>query len=428
MHRWIVTLSLSLAMPGIAVAQAPADDPATIVAATRAAIAERYVLPDTAAKLSAALAAPERYRGLSGDALAERINADLHMVSADKHLGIRYDPKMAAMLGNQPLPDDDAAMPPVMARMIARQNGGVRAMEVLPGNVRMIAYDGFAWGTPEAEAAIVGAMQFLRGGDAYIIDLRRNGGGSPGAVAALASYFVAEGTPLMRFEMRGRPGEATTAPRAPFSLAGKPLYVLTSGGTASAAEEFATHVSALGFGTLVGERTAGAGFRNDLLPVGKNYVLSVSSGRAISVKTGRDWEGVGVTPAIAVSSDRALPTAQAAAMARIATTATADDKREAERLAMFYRALATGVKSGRALGDYAGVYGDRKLIVAGDHLMSSRGSRPASVLVPVGGNVMAPEGDPLSRFRFVEQDGRIVALEVERVDGSVERAVRNAGQ
>lgn len=427
MRRWIVASSLSLAMTGITVAQAPADDPAAVVAATRAAISERYVLPDTAARLSAALASPTRYRGLSGEALAERINADLRTVTADKHLGIRYDPTMAAMLGSQPLPDDDAAMPPAMARMIARQNGGVRAMEVLPGNIRMVAYDGFAWGTPEAEAAIVGAMQFLRGGDAYIIDLRRNGGGSPGAVAALASYFVPAGTPLMRFEMRGKPGDATTAPKAPFSLAGKPLYVLTSGGTASAAEEFATHVSALGFGTLVGERTAGAGFRNDLLPIGRSYVLSVSSGRAISLKTGKDWEAVGVAPAIAVPVDRALAAAQAAAMSAIAAKAGGDERREAERLAAFYRAMATPVQAAHPLADYAGSYGERRLVVSGDRLTSSRGGRAPSPLVPIEANVMVPEGDPLSRFRFVEEGGRIVALEVERIDGSVERVARGAG-
>ncbi len=427
MRRWTAMLLLPFVMGGVATAQVATDDPVAVVAAARTAIVERYVLPDVATKLGAALASPDRYRDLSGEALADRINAALAQVTSDKHLGIRYDPKMAAMLGSQPLPDDDAAMPPAMARMIARQNGGVRAMEVLPGNIRMVAYDGFEWGTPEAEAAIGGAMRFLRGGDAYIIDLRRNGGGSPGAVAALASYFVPAGTPLMRFEMRGRPGEATAAPAAPFSLAGKPLYVLTSGGTASAAEEFATHVSALGFGTLVGERTAGAGFRNDLLPIGKGYVLSVSSGRAISLRTGKDWEAVGVTPAVAVPADRALAAAQAAAMMAIARTAPADEKREAERIAAFYRAVATPVRPARPLSDYAGTYGERTLAVSGDRLTTRRGARAPSALVPVDANVMVPETDPLSRFRFVERDGRIVAMEVERIDGSVERIERNAG-
>lgn len=164
MRRSIIAILLPIAMAGGAAAQTVSDDPVAVTAATRRAIAERYVLPDVAAKLGTALASPDRYRGLTGQALADRINADMAKVTPDKHLGLKYDPKLAAMLGDRPLPDDDAKMPPGMARMIARYNGGVRSMELLPGNIRMIAYEGFAWGTPEAEAAIAGAMQFLRGG------------------------------------------------------------------------------------------------------------------------------------------------------------------------------------------------------------------------------------------------------------------------
>ena len=46
-------------------------------------------------------------------------------------------------------------------------------------------------------------------------------------------------------------------------MVGKPLYVLTSGGTASAAEEFIGHVAGYKLGELIGENTAGAGFRNE---------------------------------------------------------------------------------------------------------------------------------------------------------------------
>ncbi|WP_230770305.1 S41 family peptidase [Sphingomonas sp. Leaf4] len=413
----------------IALSAAPAraqDDPGTVAAATRAALAERYVLPDVATKLGAALASPDRYRGLQGEALADRINADMARVTPDKHLSLRFDPRTAAMLASRPPAgdDDDAPLPPGVARMILRLNAGVRAMETLPGNIRMVAYDGFIWGTPEAEAAIAGAMRFLQGGDAYIIDLRRNGGGSPEAVAAIASYFVPAGTPLMRFEMRGKPGEATTAPAAPFSLAGKPLYVLTSGQTASAAEEFATHVSALGFGTLVGERTAGAGFRNDMVPIGKSYVLSVSTGRAISLKTGKDWERVGVTPAIVTPPDQALAAAKVAAMTAIAARAPADERREDERLVAFYRASANPVRLARPLADYAGRYGNRVVAVADNGLTSARIGRAAFPLVAVAADSVVPETDPTTRFRFVEANGQIIAMEVERADGSTERADR----
>ena len=83
--------------------------------------------------------------------------------------------------------------------------------------------------------------------------------------------------------------------RAP-SLIGKPLYVLTSGGSASAAEEFIGHVAGYKLGELVGERTAGAGFRNEFFPLPGGMVISISVGQAILASTGKGWEAVGFTP------------------------------------------------------------------------------------------------------------------------------------
>lgn len=408
-------------------------DAAATVAATRAAIVARYVLPDIAAKLDAALAAglkQGRYAGLSGEVLAARVTADMAAVAHDKHLGLSHDPRGAAMLGARPVgdaagEDEDEPLPPAMARMLVRMNAGARAMEVLPGNIRYIAYDAFAWGTPEAEASLRTAMQFLKGGDAYIIDISRNGGGSPGAVAAMASYFLPAGTPLMRFEMRGKPGQATHSPAAPFSLAGKPLYVLTSGASASAAEEFATHVKAHGFGTLVGETTAGAGFRNDLLALPGGYVLSVSTGRAVNLKTGKDWERVGVAPAIATSVAGALPRARAEAMTAVAAAVPADEKAEAARLLAYYRALATPVAPTRPAAAYAGRYGERTVEAAGAALTIRRLDRPASRLVPIAADTFAYDGDPAVQVRFVVEGDRVAAAEVMQRDGSVSRAARS---
>ncbi len=424
--RALPALLLLLAAPAPVSAQA--DPSAAVVTAARQAIAGRYVLPDTAAKLDAALAAGLKaghYRGLAGEALATRLNADMAAVTPDKHLGIHHDPAMAAMLANAPLGDDaDDTPPPGMARMMLRMNGGVRAMEVLPGNIRYLAYDGFAWGTPEVEAALRTGMAFLKGGDAYIIDISRNGGGSPGAVAAMASYFVPEGTPLMRFEMRGKAGDETSAPRAPFSLAGKPLFVVTGGGTASAAEEFATHVKAYGFGTLVGETTAGAGFRNDMVPLPGGYVLSVSTGRAVSRKTGRDSERVGVAPDIATGFADALPRAKAAAMAAVLAAAPADEKDQDTRLLGYYRALATPTALARPAAAYAGRFGERTVRVAGDTVTMQRDGRPPLDLVPTGHDTFVARQDPMAEVRFVVAGEEVRALEVRQRDGSVSRAER----
>jgi C-terminal processing protease CtpA/Prc len=45
------------------------------------------------------------------------------------------------------------------------------------------------WIGPDTQNAISTAMQFLSGGDAVIIDLRRNAGGSPEAVQYAVSHF-----------------------------------------------------------------------------------------------------------------------------------------------------------------------------------------------------------------------------------------------
>jgi hypothetical protein len=427
--RTLPLLFTSLAAMTLAPAAVAQDiDAARVVAEARRAIAARYVLPDVAAKLDAALAAGAKagcYRGLTGEALAARVNADMAAVTPDKHLGMSYDPRLSAMLAGAPLNDAaDDTPPPGMARMMVRMNGGVRQMEVLPGNIRYLAYDGFAWGTPEVEAALRTGMAFLKGGDAYIIDISRNGGGSPGAVAAMASYFVPEGTPLMRFEMRGRPADESRAPKAPFSLAGKPLFVVTGGASASAAEEFATHVKALGFGRLVGGTTAGAGFRNDLLPLPGGYVLSVSTGRAVSLKTGKDWERVGVAPDVATSPDAALPRAKQEAMAAVLAAAPAEEKADGAKLLAYYRALATPVALARPAAAYAGRFGDRTVTATAQGVTMQRDGRPPMPLVPTGADAFVMRYDPMVTVRFVGAGAGVTAVEVAQRDGSVTTAER----
>ena len=273
-----------------------------VVAEVRRVIAERYVLPERRPALDAALAqglASGRYDVSDPAQLAERINADLETTGRDRHLNFAYIPSMAARMSartGQGEPD------PTESRRLARANNfGVKALRVLPGNVRYMDYDGFMWVDGETPAALDTAMRFLSGGDAVIIDLRRNGGGSPEAVQYIISHFLPADRPLVTFYMNGEPSPdrlSTLAEVPAGRMVGRPLYVLISPGTASAAEEFTGHVAGYRVGEIVGETTAGAGFRNDLVPIPGGFVLSVSVGRAVLASTGRDWEAVGHAPTI----------------------------------------------------------------------------------------------------------------------------------
>jgi retinol-binding protein 3 len=422
----------------------PASD---VVSAARRIIAARYVLPDTAAKLDAALAAATakgEFKGLSGEGLAQRINQVIRTVTADGHMSVRYAPPMPGAAGPGPGPrlvlaprpggpaqgpgpqPGTPGLPPEMAREIVLANGGVHKLELLPGNVRYLDYRGFMSGTPDAEAALAGAMAFLRGGDAIIIDLRRNGGGAVEAVAAMAGYFLKEGTPLMRFERRGEPGESSTAARAPFSLAGKPVYVLAGKGSFSAAEEFAAHVDAFGFAKLVGTATGGGSFNNELEPLPGGFVLSVSVGRAVHALTGKDWEGTGIKPAIQTSEETALDVALAEALQAVLAKTRPQERPSLERFSAFYTAKREARTANRPLASYAGQFGPLTFTVVGDRLMAASPGRPTAVLQALGPDRFANGNNPVQQWQFEFTDDTASAVSVSDPRGDLARLPRQA--
>ncbi len=307
----VVLASLPCVGPAMAQAAAQASAPTptdarALVAEIRRIVAERYVLPERRPALDAVLAeglAAGRYDVADPGQMAERINTDLERVGRDKHLNLRFDPAAAAMMAQGGEANGDTA---AYERAVRLQNHGIRELRVLEGNVRLMTYDGFHAIGPDTTEAITQAMRFLSGGDAVIIDLRANGGGNPEAVQAIISHFLPADTPLVTFYMNGKadPDVLVTLADPPGGrMIGKPLYVLTSGGTGSAAEEFTGHVLGYALGEVVGANTAGAGFRNDLIPIAGQFPFSISVGRAVLASTGKDWEAVGHAPTLPASVD-----------------------------------------------------------------------------------------------------------------------------
>jgi len=422
----------ALAQTAPTTAEATIDGQA-VIADVRKILAANYVLPDVRPKLDAALAkglAEGRYDGVSDPrVLVERINADMSTVAHDKHLGIQYDPAQSKQLAARPAGAgaDDAPPSDEEIREATKFNHGILQLKVLPGNVRYMETMGFFWGGKKTAEAYDNAMRFLRDGDAVIIDMRHNGGGSPEAVQYLISHFLKPNTPLVTFYMGANKVDKLSAlPSLPAGrLVGKPLYVLTSGMSASAAEEFIGHVAGYKVGELIGENSAGAGFRNEFFPVAGGYVISVSVGRAVLASTGKDWEGVGIAPTTKTDVDKALEVAQVHALRRIAATANAEDKRSLEARASVIEALVTPVTTALPLTNYAGVYGERS--VSADHgkLFWQRGNGPKIAMVAVGSNEFTFEDDPLTRVKFSVAANNVTGLELLRGDGSKVVASRN---
>jgi tetratricopeptide (TPR) repeat protein len=303
---------------------------------------ENYVFPDVAARngaqLNARLAAGAFDDMTDPQAYAEALTRELQSVNRDKHMRVRLRPAYPAS-GAQA--DPGAAVAQQLREMRSR-NFGFERVEHLDGNVGYLDLRYFA--PPElAREMATAAMQFLSNSDAIIVDLRRNTGGSPELVQLLCSYFFDERTHLN--SLYWRRGDRTQEFWTIDDLPGRrlprvPLFVLTSGGTFSGAEEFTYNMQTRHRATIIGETTGGGANPGGEMPVNDRFVIFVPTGRAINPVTGTNWEGVGVKPDVVVSASAALDTALVRARAAARAYADAEVAREASIREALMRRLA----------------------------------------------------------------------------------------
>jgi len=331
----------AVSVMALLVAQQPSTTPNVVDGAMRSAVINgaiehmqrAYVFAEAADKMAADLRtrlANKEYDGVTDPkAFAEALTRDLQAVSHDKHLRILYDPNGIAQRSGSPTAEE-------RARQLAeerRRNFGFDRVERLDGNVGYLDLRGFS-GTPESRDAAVAAMNFIADTDALIFDLRRNGGGSPFMIGILSSYLFTEVVHLNDFYVR-----ETNSTREFFTTAevtgrrygkDKPVYVLTSNRTFSAAEEFTYNLKNLQRATIVGETTGGGAHPGSVRRITDRFGIWLPNGRAINPITRTNWEGTGIEPHIKVPAEQALTSAHIEALKKI--RATAADPRHRDQL------------------------------------------------------------------------------------------------
>ena len=406
-----------------------------------------YVYPEIGKKIAdslrARVAAGAYDAAASASRLSDHLSRDLQEIGNDRHLSVRLDPSVSGgavirrVEGGAP---PGAGPGPVQVRRHVgppgasgearrRSNFGFKAAERLDGNVGLMDIREFVPLVLSQDTAAA-AMAFLAGSDAIVVDLRECPGGAPDAVSFLASYFFG---PERRelFSRYDRPMDAKTTEYTEENLPGRrmpdtDLWIVVGPNTASAGESFAYLLQQFGRATVVGERTAGAGHNNVILPIGEGLVLSVSVARPIHPRTGKGWEGAGVQPDVRAPAADALSTAHAAALRRLLERAS-DPKRRRE-LAWALERVDSGRDRTRPtaaeLQAYSGRYGERQVTVEEGRLVCRTASGRARSLVPVGGNAFS--WDEQTRATF-ERDsaGRPARLLLERTDGGSEIFVRD---
>ncbi|WP_169238865.1 S41 family peptidase [Candidatus Roseilinea sp. NK_OTU-006] len=134
---------------------------------------------------------------------------------------------------------------------------------------------------------------------AYLIDLRNNGGGSLAAAVEAASEFLNDG--IVAIEQRRDQPEIVHRVRKGHTKPtnGKPIAVLVNSNTASAAEIFAAAIQDHKRGLLIGEKTFGKGSVQLIFDLSDGSAVRVTAAKWLTPER-RALDGAGLTPDIEV--------------------------------------------------------------------------------------------------------------------------------
>ena len=303
-----------------------AADKAAAVDLLAQRLSDKYIYADDGNKMAAAV----RDHLLKGDyekatteaEFADLLTAHIQASHPDKHLSIRYVPNAQP---DRPRPSLNQAMPAEVRQRMTEVgqylNFSFEKVERLPGNIMYLKLNGF-FAADIGKAAATAAMNLAANGNAMIIDLRDNRGGDPRMVAHVASYLLGDEKVHLSdiyFRADNETNSFWSDPAVPGARFGaeKPVYVLTSGETFSAAEDFTYNLQAIKRITVVGETTGGGAHPIQPFRIDQNLVAVIPVGRSINLITKGDWEGTGVKPDVAIAADKALTKANALALRQV---------------------------------------------------------------------------------------------------------------
>jgi hypothetical protein len=287
--------------------------------AIRGAVADLnkyYADPVVAQKMADALLVHEKNgdddAATEGAAFANLLTQQMRDVSHDRYVIMVYSavptPENPPMQSQAPSQEEVA----LYRKEMERTNCSIEKLEILPDNIGYLKFNQFP-GASICGARVAAAMASLNHADAIIFDLRDNPGGYANMVALIATYLFDRPTHLNDFYDRGANSteQSWTLPPVPGNrLADKPVFVLTSHSTFSAAEGFSYDLKMLKRATLVGETTSGRGHMGMGHRIDDHFTIRVPGVKVVNPISNTNWEGTGVEPDVKVKAPEALKVAQ----------------------------------------------------------------------------------------------------------------------
>ena len=250
---------------------------------------------------------PAREAGLSsGDVIVEANGRSLKGLSSEKATSLIKGPKGTTVVLSVDGEDgerrvrverDEIKVPVVASKLVERCGK----------KVGVVGLSQFSSG---AHAEVYAAIKRLekRGAEAWVFDLRGNGGGLVDEAQLVASAFLPDG-PVVTTRGRNVPERTLNATGRPVVPEDDPVIVLVNRGSASASEIVAGALQDRGRAKLLGERTFGKGVFQQVIELSNGGALDITSGQYFTPK-GRNLggrgvkRGTGLKPDIVVAAPR----------------------------------------------------------------------------------------------------------------------------
>jgi hypothetical protein len=355
--------------------------------------------------------------------LAAKLGEDIQSVHHDGHLRVNYDPDFAREI-LQSRPSATAGVDSVALQRERSRNFGFKKVEILNGNIGYVQFSGFSGMIQEAKPIISEAFRFVSTTDAIIVDLRRNGGGSPHMVKHIASYFVLQRTRLndiydrradKTMEFWADPVEADNMKLS------MPVYILTSKHTFSAAEDFTYAMQVNKRAVIVGDTTGGGAHPTGPVYIGQDFVVDIPFARSINHITKTDWEGTGVRPDVPVDEEDALVKTQEVILGNKLASANNEQEKLATQWlinALHARDVYGSMLKEDVLKTYEGEYGRFKVFVKDNALFLNDFVGRTFRLKPIAQNHFL--GDDWFQVEFLSAEGKVIQMRMSGKPGWVD--------
>jgi hypothetical protein len=282
-----------------------------VLDAVIADLKQHYFDPAIAQQTADALLAHQR-RGDDPGATTDKnfaalLTTQMREISHDLHLEVIYmatsPPQSSRAEGRTPA-------------SLQKDNCSFEKVQILTQNIGYLKLDAFQ-DPSGCDRTAARAMASLNDVNALIFDLRDNRGGTAEMVSLISSYLFDHPEYLFDPRRVPTPRSWTSSPVPGSKLANKPVYILTSSTTISAAEQFTYNLKMLKRATIVGEVTAGGANAGVFHRIDDHYGVAIPENRAVNPYGQADWEAVGVQPDIKVPAAAALDDALRQAQSQI---------------------------------------------------------------------------------------------------------------